>query len=143
MPIRVLLVDDEQDFLATLKKRLTARRIEVTVATSGETGLETLEKKEIDVVVLDVKMPGMDGIAVVRAIKERFPLVEVILLTGHASLEASLEGMSAGAFDYLLKPMNFDELMYKIEDAFQKKSLQEEKISHLRATAEGLHSESE
>jgi DNA-binding NtrC family response regulator len=143
MAISVLLVDDEESFVETMQKRLAARRLEVRVANSGMAGLEELEKDHVDVVVLDVKMPGMDGIETIRAIKERFPLVEVILLTGHANLEASLEGMALGAFDYLLKPVSLDELVYKIEDAYRKKSLQEEKIQRLRATAEARRSEEE
>ncbi len=143
MAISVLLVDDEESFVETMQKRLAARRLEVRVANSGMAGLEELGKDHVDVVVLDVKMPGMDGIETIRAIKERFPLVEVILLTGHANLEASLEGMALGAFDYLLKPVSLDELVYKIEDAYRKKSLQEEKIRRLRATAEARRSEEE
>jgi DNA-binding NtrC family response regulator len=136
MAIRVLLVDDEQDFVETMQKRLAVRRLEVRVANSGPAALEELAREPVDVVVLDVKMPGMDGIEAIRVVKERHPLVEVILLTGHANLEASLEGMALGAFDYLLKPVGIDELVYKIEDAYRKKSLQEEKIQRLRATAE-------
>jgi DNA-binding NtrC family response regulator len=137
MAIRVLLVDDEQSFVDTMRKRLTIRRFEVRIAYSGAAALEQLEQGPVDIVVLDVKMPGgMDGIATVRAIKERWPLLEVILLTGHASLEASLQGMALGAFDYLIKPVSFDELVYKIEDAYHKKSLQEDKIERLRVAAE-------
>jgi DNA-binding NtrC family response regulator len=136
MAIRVLLVDDEQSFVETMQKRLAVRRLDVRMANSGPAALEELAKDPADVVVLDVKMPGMDGIEAIRAIKERHPLVEVILLTGHANLEASLKGMALGAFDYLLKPVGIDELVYKIEDAHRKKSLQEEKIRRLRATAE-------
>jgi DNA-binding NtrC family response regulator len=80
----------------------------------------------VDVVVLDVRMPGTDGIAATAAIREAHPLVEVILLTGHASLEASMEGMYRGAFDYLLKPVSIDELVYKIEDAYRRKQLNED-----------------
>jgi DNA-binding NtrC family response regulator len=81
-------------------------------------------------------MPDLDGIAATKTIKRSHPLVEVILLTGHASMEASLEGMKMGAFDYLLKPVNIDELVYKIEDAHRKKELQEEKIRRLAEQAE-------
>ena len=136
MAIRVLLVDDELSFVETVQKRLAVRRLEVRVANSGPAALEELARDPVDVVVLDFKMPGMDGIEAIRAIKERHPLVEVILLTGHANLEASLEGMALGAFDYLLKPVGIDELVYKIEDAHHKKSLQEVKIRRLRETAE-------
>jgi len=121
--INVLLVDDEPDFIAPLTNRLALRQLNVLSASSGEEALATLEASPVDVVVLDVKMPGMDGIETIRRIKKRHPLVEVIMLTGHASLEASIEGMELGAFDYLLKPAAIDELVYKIQDAHKKKAL--------------------
>ena len=133
MSISVLLVDDEEGFIQTLAKRLTRRRMAVEIALSGQEALERLESDPVDVVVVDVKMPGMNGIEVTRAVKRSHPLVEVILLTGHANLEASAEGMELGAFDYLLKPVSVDELVYKIEDAHRKKTLQEQKIDRLRA----------
>lgn len=135
MAISVLLVDDEEVFVQTLAKRLTLRRFNVYTATRKERVFETLEESLIDVVLLDVKMPDLDGIDATRDIKAIYPLIEVILLTGHASMEASLEGMKLGAFDYLLKPVNIDELVYKIEDAHRKKELQEEKIRRLEARA--------
>jgi DNA-binding NtrC family response regulator len=131
MATSVLLVDDEEGFVETLAKRLTLRRFDVFTATTADQAFTTLDKTLIDVVVLDVRMPDMDGIAATEAINNAHPLVEVILLTGHANIEASLEGMEKGAFDYLLKPVNIDELVYKIEDAHRKKELQEEKIRRL------------
>jgi DNA-binding NtrC family response regulator len=131
MAISVLLVDDEESFVQTLAKRLTLRRFNVYTAIRAERLYATLDENLIDVVVLDVKMPDLDGIEATQTIKKAHPLVEIILLTGHASLEASLEGMKRGAFDYLLKPVNIDELVYKIEDANRKKELQEEKIRAL------------
>jgi DNA-binding NtrC family response regulator len=131
MAISVLLVDDEETFVQTLAKRLTPRRFNVYTASRAERVYSALEKYLIDVVVLDVKMPDLDGIEATQVIKTDYPLIEIILLTGHASLDASLEGMRRGAFDYLLKPVNIDELVYKIEDAHQKKTLQEEKIKRL------------
>lgn len=131
MAISILLVDDEEVFVETLAKRLTMRRFNVYTATRKERVYETLSDNLIDVVLLDVKMPDLDGIEATKDIKTAYPLIEVILLTGHASMEASLEGMRKGAFDYLLKPVNIDELVYKIEDAFRKKELQEEKIRRL------------
>jgi DNA-binding NtrC family response regulator len=136
MDISVLLVDDEVSFLETLSKRLALRRLEVVTANSAEQALAELGRRSFDVVVLDVRMPGMDGIEATRQIKRDHPLVEVILLTGHADLEASVEGMALGAFDYLIKPVAIDELFYKIEDAHRKKQLQEEKIRRLREVAE-------
>lgn len=133
MPSSVLFVDDEEDYLATLLKRMRKRNVTAVGAGSGEEALAVLEKQPADVVVLDVRMPGMDGIATLRKIKEMAPLTEVIMLTGHASLEVAREGMELGAFDYLMKPVGIDELLYKLEDAYQKKTIQEAKIDALDA----------
>ena len=127
----VLLVDDEEDFLETLLKRLLKRRIKATGANSGEEALMILKETPPDVVVLDVRMQGMDGIQTLKEIKKIRPLVEVIMLTGHATLEVAVEGMEAGAFDYLMKPTDVDELLYKLEDAFKRKKIQEQKIKRL------------
>ena len=94
---RVLLVDDEKDFLEVLIRRLSKRQVNVDGVSSGEEALQYLQVRPIDVAVLDVKMPGMDGITVLREIKKLNPLIEVIMLTGHASLEVALEGMRSGA----------------------------------------------
>lgn len=124
----VLLVDDEEEFLETLVKRLRKRKLTVSGVTSGEKAIEFLNNEQPDIVVLDVKMPGMNGIETLSEIKKHWPLVEVIMLTGHANMEAAIEGMELGAFDYLMKPMDIDELLYKLQDAFKKKKLQEERI---------------
>jgi DNA-binding NtrC family response regulator len=137
MAIRVLLVDDEASFVDTLKRRLTLRKLDVHTASSADEAFEVLDREPLDVVVLDVKMPGTDGLTAIKTIKRHHPLVEVILLSGHANLEASVGGMALGAFDYLLKPVRIDELVYKIEDAHRRKQLQEEKIRTLRAAAAG------
>jgi DNA-binding NtrC family response regulator len=125
----VLLVDDEPEFLETLVKRLRKRKLNATGAKSGEEALEVMRSEPVDVVVLDVKMPGMDGIETLREIKKIRPLVEVIMLTGHANMEVAITGMELGAFDYLMKPMDIDELLYKLQDAYKKKLLQEQKIT--------------
>jgi DNA-binding NtrC family response regulator len=127
MTIKVLLVDDETSFVETLSRRLTLRKLDVRTAGSADEALEILGHEEFDVVVLDVRMPGTDGLTATKAIKRRYPLVEVILLSGHATFEASVGGMALGAFDYLLKPVRLDELVYKIEDAHRKKMLQQER----------------
>jgi len=132
-PCRVLLVDDEVEFVQTVAKRLKRNKLSVQAAHSGDDALRHLAGNPTDVVVLDVKMPGMDGIEVLRRIKARQPLVEVIMLTGHASVDAAIDGMESGAFDYLMKPVEFDELLYKIQDAHRKKSLQEAKIRSLKS----------
>jgi len=128
----VLLVDDETEFLDTLVKRIKKRDVNVTGVESGEKALAFLSEHAVDVVVLDVRMPGMDGIETLRELKKRHPLVEVILLTGHASLEVAIEGMELGAFDYLMKPIDIDELLYKLEDANKKRSIQVEKIRAMK-----------
>ncbi len=112
----------------TLTKRLKKRGLGITSIENGEEALKWLACNRVDVVLLDVRMTGMDGIQVLRRIKTEFPLIEVIMLTGHASAEAAIEGMELGAFDYLMKPVDFDELLYKIQDAYKKKVIQEEKI---------------
>ena len=127
----VLLVDDELEFLETLVKRLTQRGLNISTAKSGEDALKIIGGKGIDVAVLDVRMPGMDGIQTLREIKKIQPLMEVIMLTGHASVEVAIEGMELGAFDYLMKPADIDELFYKLQDAFKKKTIQQEKIEKL------------
>jgi DNA-binding NtrC family response regulator len=127
----VLLVDDELEFLETLVKRLTKRGLNISTAKSGEDALKIIRGKGIDVAVLDVRMPGMDGIQTLRQIKKIDPLMEVIMLTGHASVEVAIEGMELGAFDYLMKPADIDELFYKLQDAFKKKTIQQEKIEKL------------
>jgi DNA-binding NtrC family response regulator len=128
---RVLFVDDEVDFLDTLLKRMRKRRVNVSGVKSGEDALEWLSGNIADVVVLDVRMPGMDGIETLRAIKKLNPLVEIIMLTGHANLEVARKGMELGAFDYLMKPIDIDELLYKVQDACKKKSIHEQKIKNI------------
>jgi len=129
--ICAMLVDDEEEFLATLLKRLKKRNIDAFGVNNGGEALRVLQKRSVDVVVLDVRMPGIDGIDTLREIKKSHPMVEVILLTGHASTEVAVEGMEIGAFDYLMKPIDIDELLYKLQDAYKKKSIQQQKIKNL------------
>ena len=135
---KVLLVDDESEFLDTLVKRIKKRNVNAHGVASGEEALAFLTQQPMDVVVLDVRMPGMDGIQALREIKQRYPLIEVIILTGHASLEVAIEGMELGAFDYMMKPIEIDELLYKLQDAYKKKSIHTEKIKKMKeASASG------
>ncbi len=129
----VLFVDDEVDFLNTLMKRMKKRNVAVTGVNSGEEAVALLNRAPVDVVVLDFRMPGMDGIQTLKEIKEVNSLIEVIMLTGLASLKVAKEGMELGAFDYLIKPVDIDELLYKIQDAYKKKTIQEDKINQIRA----------
>jgi two-component system, OmpR family, response regulator len=123
---RILIVDDEDDFREAIIKRLRARKVDIEGANSGPKALEMLTAQEFDVVVLDVKMPGMDGIETLREIKLKKPLVEVIMLTGHASVESGIQGMQLGAFDYVMKPVALDDLMDKLRQAYERRVLQQE-----------------
>lgn len=133
----ILLIDDETAFLDAMKRRLVKREFSVETATGGMEGLEILEasSNRIEVVVLDVKMPGMDGIETLGEIKRKFPMVEVIMLTGHATVNSAIEGMKRGAFDYLMKPADIDSFTAKIMEAAEKRRLQEQKIVEARMKA--------
>lgn len=131
--VKVMLVDDEVPFVETMGKRLTKRDLTVVTAYGGGEALEKLaEDHDIDIVILDVKMPGMDGIQTLREIKRRHPLVEVIMLTGHATVDTAIEGMKLGAYDFLMKPCDMGQLMAKLAEAEAKKASQEEKILEAR-----------
>ena len=119
--LQVLIVDDEDDFRETIVKRLNARKIQAEGAASGIKALEIIKDKDFDVIVLDVKMPDMDGIETLRHIKKLKPEIEVIMLTGHASVEFGLKGMQLGAFDYVMKPAPLTELLDTIGQAYNKK----------------------
>jgi len=126
--MKIMLVDDEERFLSTTQKLLTKKGIDVVTAASGAEALETLNHKYIHVVILDVKMPGMDGNDTLKEIKRQFPLVEVIMLTGHATVESAIDGLKSGATDYLMKPTEIDDLIAKAREAFRKRLALEEKI---------------
>jgi DNA-binding NtrC family response regulator len=125
----VMLVDDEVSFVETLVKRLATRNIETITAFSAEEGLEKLEMNQnLDVIVLDVKMPGMDGLEMLNKIKAGFYRAEVIMLTGHATIESGITGMKLGAYDFLTKPCDIEELVSKVEEATKKKRDHDTKI---------------
>ena len=130
----ILIVDDEGDFLETLMNRLRKRNIGTIGCASGEEAVRLAKEHPFDVVILDIKMPGgMDGIETLREIKRIRPQAEVILLTGHASLETSVEGMKQGAYDYLLKPIRLEDLLEKLVQALERKGSAE-----LRAQSEEI-----
>jgi len=136
---KVLLVDDEGPFVDALSRRLAKREMDVVGALSGSEALQKLqEDNRIEVVVLDVKMPGMDGIQTLKAIKAGHPLVEVIMLTGHATVETAIDGMKLGALDYLMKPCDIDILVGKVQEAASKKRKHEDKIAEARAQSIAL-----
>ena len=134
--MRIMLVDDEEAFLRTTKKLFERKGLRVTTATNGSEALEKLMQETIHVVVLDVKMPGMDGVTALKAIKSQFPLVEVIMFTGHASVDSAVDGLMSGATDYLTKPLDIEELIAKVEEAFARGKYLGEKIRGERSKAE-------
>ncbi|MBW2060505.1 MAG: response regulator [Deltaproteobacteria bacterium] len=126
--IQLLLVDDEERFLETTQRLLKKRDITTYTATNGLDALKLLDDHRLDVAILDVKMPGLDGVEVLRRMKKKHALVEVIMLTGHASVESAVEGLKLGAFDYLVKPCDISALVEKVKEAYAKKQGMEEKI---------------
>jgi DNA-binding response OmpR family regulator len=121
--IKVLIVDDEQDFVKLFVKRFVMRNLDVEGVTSGQQALEYLRENAVDVVVLDVKMPGMDGLETLQEIKKRNPVVEVIMLTGHGSVKSGIQGISLGAYDYVLKPFKIEDLLERILKAYERSRL--------------------
>lgn len=117
--MHILIIDDEQAFLETIITRLRMRGIEAHGAESGEKALDLMRENEFDAVILDVSMPGMDGVATLRELRKINPSVPVIMLTGHATLETADKGMQLGAFDYMLKPCPMDELLDKVAEAIR------------------------
>ncbi len=128
MNVKVLLVDDEQEFVETLGERLETRGFKVETALNGDEGLAKVPEFQPDVVILDVLMPGKDGIETLKEMKAQYPLVEVMMLTGHATIDTAIEGLKLGSFDYLKKPTDTKDLIEKILRAYARKSEQEERI---------------
>lgn len=124
---RVLIIDDEVDFVETIVKRLRDRGLEAEGALSGPEGLQLLDDKEFDVIILDVKMPKMNGIETLREIKKKKPLVEVIMLTGHGSVESGIQGLQLGAFNYVMKPVPLNELLKQMTQAYERKLIEEDR----------------
>jgi len=133
IPIKILIVDDEKDFVEVFSLRLQQQGEKVFTAYSGKEALKVLGNVAIDVVILDIRMPGMDGIETLKQIKNLYPIVEVILLTGHGSAETAVEGMKLGAFDYLMKPADFEEINIKLTNARKRKDEHEERIRQAEA----------
>ncbi|WP_022662520.1 response regulator [Paucidesulfovibrio longus] len=121
--VKVLVVDDERDFVKLFVKRFVMRNLDVDGVTSGQEALEYLRENPVDVIVLDVKMPGMDGLETLKEIKKRCPQVEVIMLTGHGSVKSGIQGISLGAYDYVLKPFKIEDLLERILKAYERTKL--------------------
>ena len=118
-PMRVLLVDDEEPYVNVLRKRMAKRNIDVTAALSGSAAIQALRKSDFDIALLDLKMEDMDGIEVLKIIKKMAPEIKVIMVTGHGSEQAARDGIALGAFDYLTKPCDLNELLAKIHEAYE------------------------
>jgi len=123
----VLLVDDEEQFLKVLSKRLEGRGMKVDTSTSGEDALSRVKGKEFDAIILDLAMPGMSGIETLKRIRSENPDVQIIMLTGHGSVEKGIEAMKAGAIDFLEKPADLNKIMEKISEAKRKRIILFEK----------------
>ena len=119
--IKVLLVDDEEGYVNVLAKRMTKRQVEVSVALSGSVAIQILRKKDFDVAVVDLKMEDIDGIEVLKIFKKMDPELPVVMLTGHGSEKAARDGLALGAFDYLTKPCDLEDLLATITKAAERK----------------------
>ena len=117
--LKILLVDDEEEFVTTLAERLELRGLQARAALNGEAALQIIEGDTPQIVILDVMMPGLGGLEVLRRIKTQYPQIPVILLTGRGSTKEGIKGMQLGAFDYLIKPLNIEELIKKIKEAIE------------------------
>jgi len=126
---RILLVDDEDEFRLALSKRLEVRGIETKAVSSGQAALAEIKNNPYDVILLDIKMPQMNGIEALAEIKKINPLLEVIILSGHASVDAAMEITKLGGYDYVIKPCPLDDLLEKIETAYERKLNREKKPS--------------
>jgi DNA-binding NtrC family response regulator len=126
--LKMMLVDDEERFLSTTQKLIQKKGYDVLIASSGGEALEKLRTHPVHVVILDVKMPGMDGITALKKIKQQFPMTEVIMLTGHATVESAIDGLHSGAIDYLMKPADIVEIIQKAEEAYARRQTLESKI---------------
>ena len=127
MKIKLLLVDDEKEFVEVLSERLEVRDFDVKTALSGEEALKWIYKSEFDVILLDVMIPGDNGIEILKEIKRARPLIQIIMLTGHAKIDTAVRGIESGAYDYLLKPLEIEPLVEKIKMAYDYKSAQKKR----------------
>jgi DNA-binding NtrC family response regulator len=133
---KILIVDDEERFRLTLAKMLTAQGLEVAAVEGGREALEELDRQPCDVIILDLRMPEMDGIEALAEIKKGHPEIEVIVLTGHASVDAAMEIIKGGGYYYLLKPYPIEELMEKIEAAYERKVERQQRLRQKEKTEE-------
>lgn len=134
--IKLLIVDDDEKFLSTISERLGLKDFDVTPASNGNKALAAAEKGDFDVAVVDLKMPGIDGMELLKRLKESHKFLEVIMLTGHSSINSAVESTKLGAFGYLEKPYNFDDLLQKIKEAYEARLMK--KFEHDRKRTEKI-----
>ncbi len=133
-PVSLLVVDDEQAFTELLAQRLQKRGFTARTAADGRTALDVLRQETIEVVILDIAMAGMNGIEILKALKNSHPLIEVIMLTGNATVDTAVEAIRLGAFNYLMKPCEIDDLVFHIQEALKRKRGREARILEVRMT---------
>jgi len=133
--INVLVVDDEEAFAANLSKLLSRRGYNTVTADNGSAAIRMIEENPFDVVVLDLRMPGLGGIETLREMKKKRPETQVIILTGHGTVDSAMDGIGLGAFDYAMKPILIKDLQEKIDQAYERKRIEEER---LRAFGDGI-----
>lgn len=131
----VLVIDDEVAFTNNLDKLLSKRGYRVRAVNDGASAVRAVDEESFDVAILDLKMPGMDGIETLRLLKRKNPLLEVIMLTGHGSVDSGIQAMELGAFDYAMKPIRLDELLEKIEQAHERGRMRREMVDGLQQPA--------
>jgi len=135
---KILLVDDEEVFAGNMARLLSARGYQVTTAHSGDSAIRVLQEETVDVIVLDLKMPGMDGLTTLKEIQKLELFTQTLVLTGHGSIDSALEAMKYGAYDFLTKPCEIDELLAKIEGAWRKKDgeVQQDMVDKIQKVVE-------
>jgi len=130
--INVLIVDDEEQFLNSIKRRLEVREFNVVAVNRGEKALEEARKNPIDIALVDLKMPGIDGEETLKALKKEHKWMEVVILTGHGSIESAVECTKSGAYEYLQKPCKLDELLEALKNAYQKRVMNKKDIDAIK-----------
>ncbi|MDY6825320.1 MAG: response regulator [Thermodesulfobacteriota bacterium] len=131
-PINLLFVDDEVQFLESMKKQLTARDFHVVAVDRGEKAIEAARRQPIDIALVDLKMPGLDGEATLKALKQDHQWMEIVILTGHGSVDSAVDSMQSGAYSYLQKPCKLEELLEVLKEAYKKKVMNKNKIEEER-----------
>lgn len=130
--INLLIVDDEEQFLNSIKKRLEARDFNVIAVTRGEKAIDVARKSPVDIALVDLKMPGIDGEETLKVLKKEHKWMEIVILTGHGSIDSAVECTKSGAYGYLQKPCKLDELIEALKNAYQKRVMNKKNIDAIK-----------